>query len=205
MKKYLYNLCVTVVLILLCAGESLAATTAAQALETSAARLNAAPSVTFKLTMTSGGVTTHPTLTISKNKYRLSSPELEVWFNGKTMWVYSPETREVNITEPTPEELVECNPVSLLNNYTSIYTARFPSHGQNLVELVSRNKTSALRKAVIEINPKTKMPVRIDATMTGQKTVNIKIDSSTEGRTLPESTFVYDAKAYPASEIIDLR
>ncbi len=182
-----------------------AAETADGMLRACAAKINATPSVSFKLTMTADNRTSHPTLIVSKDKYRLSSPEMEVWFDGRTMWVYISSTREVTISEPTAAELAECNPMSLLNGYAAQYAARVPASTKNMVELVARNKTTALRKAVIEINGATGFPSRIDATMAGQSTVKIRIDSATAGKALPASTFIYDPKAYPATETTDLR
>ena len=168
-----------------------------------AARLGTAPSVSFRLTMTTGGSTTHPLLTISGNKYRLSSPQMEVWYDGKTMWVFDTASREVSISEPTPEELVECNPMALLTDGATAFASQ--SAGKNAVRLTARSKTSALRSATVAFNPATKFPSRIDATVGSNTPVVIVVDSAVEGKTLPASTFRYDSKSFSAKEIIDLR
>ena len=189
--------------IALAVGLPLQAATPAARLAACATKITNAPSVTFKLTMTAGGTTTHPTLIVSGNKYRLSSPEMEVWYDGKTMWVYMPSTAEVNISEPTADELLECNPIALLSGYAGLYASR--EAGNDVVELTARGKASTLRKAVVHFDQKTNLPTAIDATMNGNQQVKIKIDSAVDGKTLPASTFIYNAKSYPAKEIIDLR
>ena len=45
------------------------------------------------------------TIVLSANRFYLESSELKVWFDGKTQWAYMKENNEVNITEPTTEEL----------------------------------------------------------------------------------------------------
>lgn len=168
-------------------------------------RLNSAPSVTFTLAMTAGAATTYPTLTISKDKYHLTSPEMDVWYDGRTMWVYVPDTREVTISEPTADELMESNPVYLLQHATSAFATSCPAGAKNTVDMTARSKSTSLRKASVTINNATNLPGSIDATMSGNQRVKIKVVEAKIGKQLPASTFIYNPASYPAAVITDLR
>ena len=48
------------------------------------------------------------------NKFRITSPDLMCWYDGTTQWAYSTSTGEVNVTEPTAEEMQMSNPYAAL-------------------------------------------------------------------------------------------
>lgn len=50
------------------------------------------------------------------NKFKIEIPDAITWFDGTTQWVYIKDTDEVNITNPTGDEL---QAISRL--YSSIY------------------------------------------------------------------------------------
>ena len=60
---------------------------------------------------------------MSGNKFTIKSPEMEIWFDGKNQWAYSPNTDEVNLTEPTAEELSQINPLSVINRFANNFNA----------------------------------------------------------------------------------
>ena len=45
------------------------------------------------------------TLVMSGKKFRVLASDVKCWYNGTTMWSYSPATDEVNITTPTAADL----------------------------------------------------------------------------------------------------
>lgn len=191
---------------LVAASAAAFAQSAEQILTKCADKMRAAPSITVKFALSSpGNAPSDCELIVSRDKYRLSSDELEIWYDGNTQWSYSPADREVSITEPTDEELLESNPFAIINSYRTQFTYRKLEGGKNEVELTSKNKMSSIRKAVITVDPKTNLPAKLIVTMSNGRTFSSTVTSAVEGKTLPSSTFIYNKEKYPAKTTIDLR
>lgn len=182
-----------------------ASETAGQILDRCADRIGKAHSITFRFNITAGNERSDCELIISHDRYRLSSRELEIWYDGTTQWSYSPQDSEVSITEPTEEELAEINPFAILSNYKTNYSYRLLSGNGNEIELVSKNKMSPIRKAVVFIDPKTNFPTKLIVTMTNGRAFTVNVVSVTEGKALPATVFKYNKDKYPAKTINDLR
>ncbi len=41
------------------------------------------------------------TIQMKGNKFHYSTPDMKVWFDGKTQWTYMEQTEEVNVTTPS--------------------------------------------------------------------------------------------------------
>ncbi|KAA6307927.1 hypothetical protein EZS27_040399, partial [termite gut metagenome] len=52
---------------------------------------------------------------LKEEKLLLKTDDAVIWFDGKTQWSYWAETEEVNVTNPTTEELQSINPYVLLS------------------------------------------------------------------------------------------
>ena len=55
------------------------------------------------------------------NRFYLNSGGIQSWFDGTTQWSYLESSEEVNVSNPTPEELQTINPYALLSIYKSGY------------------------------------------------------------------------------------
>lgn len=181
------------------------AETAASVLSKCAAKVSAAPSVEFKFVLSYGDTHTPCSILISKDKYRLSSGQMEVWYDGATQWTYATAQKELSITDPTPDELLECNPFAILNNYSKAYTCRRLSGPDHQIELVSKSKSATVRKAVMTVDPKTYLPSKLVVTLSNGRTFSAEVGTATIGKTMPSTAFKYDKAKFPASEIVDLR
>lgn len=170
-------------------------------------KLKGAQSVTANFTMTQNGRSANGTLTVSGNKFVMGTGDMTTWFNGKTQWTMSRQAGECNITEPTPEEVAQVNPIGLLNSYTKYYTAKMlkGSAGYKKVQLTAKSRSNDVSSAVVTISSATFMPAQISVTMRSGGTTTVKITKLTTGKTLPASTFTYPAKSYPKIEVVDLR
>lgn len=63
------------------------------------------------------GGTGNGTLLLKGNRFYLNSGGIQSWFDGKTQWSYLESSEEVNVSNPTPEELQTINPYALLSIY----------------------------------------------------------------------------------------
>lgn len=201
LKRFAYF----ILLVAFCTGRAVAVESAEQLLQRCSDKVNNTPSITLKFVLTYGDNKSNCELIISREKYRLSSTDVEVWFDGSTQWSYSAVDKEVSITEPTEEELLESNPFAIINNYKKAYTFRRLSGEKNEIELVAKSKMSSIRKAVVTIDGRTFLPSKMIVTMSNGRTFSATVSSALEGKALPNSTFIYNKEKYPATTVIDLR
>lgn len=191
----------------LCAAAQSRGMSAVKALDKCAAKINAAPSLTAKFTLAAGTGRYACDMTLSKQRFHLKMPQMEVWFDGTTQWAYGVKSQELSVSEPTADELLESNPFAILNHYSKAYNCRMlqSEGGKTVVELVPKAAAvSSLRKAVVAIDPKTWLPSKITVTLSNGRTFTATVGSISQGKQLPQSRFTFDKKLKVA-ETIDLR
>jgi len=198
-------LILSVVAALLVPVESHAVETASQIIAKCAAKVSASPSFKLKFTLRYGDRSSVCDLTLAKQKYRLSSPEMEVWYDGTTQWTYTVAQKELSITEPTADELLECNPFAILNHYDKAYACRRLSGKGIDIELVAKSAASSVRKAVVSISHSTYLPEKLTVTLSNGRTFSATVSTAVAGKALDSSYFTYDKKKFPALETVDLR
>ena len=64
-------------------------------------------------------------ITVKGDKYKLNIAGQEIVSDAKTVWSYNPETNEVIITSPSPEDEESINLTKLLGNYKKSYKSKF--------------------------------------------------------------------------------
>ncbi len=179
---------------------------AASVLKAASERLRKAPSVTATLTITADDrpVTGH--LTLSGNRFALTTPQGSTWFDGKTLWSHSVSTREVNISEPDPSELAEINPLVMIDTSLSGYSTRLvKSSPDKIVEMTPvKPRGSDIQKAVITISAKTGWPSSIVLTV-NNRPVTVTFDKVTVGKALTGKEFTFNPALFPNATINDLR
>lgn len=148
------------------------------------------------------------TLVMSADKFHLSSDQIMAWYDGKTQWSYSADTNEVNIIEPTPEELVAINPFVIISSFKKSYKPVLlkSESGTYKIRLTPiLPKGAQITEAVITLNAKSFLPSYISITLDSGNKLNIKVKSIKTGVNYPHSTFVFNKKMLPKAEIVDLR
>lgn len=146
-------------------------------------------------------------LTMSQSKFILKTPALSIWFDGKTQWAYIADNKEVNISEPTPEELLESNPFNIIAQFNKHYTCRRlkDAPGAYIIQLTPKSKDSTISSAKITIDKTSDRPTALLLNFASGHSLAISISNIKTGKTMPASSFKFDKKSYPAAEIIDLR
>lgn len=177
-----------------------------QRFATAVAMLRNAPSVTFKYYYEGDRTKIPGTLTIAREKYTLDAGNFRVWYNGSTMWAYAAKSKELSISNPTTEELMESNPFEIMSNYKTYYnlTGIATQGGAMKFTLKPKSRSSSVTQATVILGADDR-PKRLAITFSSGQKVAIVITSVKEGKALPASAFVYDSKKYPASETVDLR
>lgn len=184
------------------------ALSASQLLERCADKLREAPSVSARFTLSApDGSRADGDILLSRERFRLTTQGLRIWFDGRTQWTAYAATREVSITEPTAEELLTGNPFAIITGYAGKYACRLlPGSGAvRDVELTPHSAGGDIRKAVLSVDTRTLWPVRAVVTLSSGATVSAAIRDCATGGKPAASVFAFAASALPGYEIVDLR
>lgn len=178
-----------------------------ETLEKCAAKIRAAKSLAVTYTIQADGKTSQGAMLMSGDKFTLSTPEVMSWFDGKTQWTYSSQIGEVNITEPTRQEVQQVNPFSLIGTVSRDYkvsSLKAPA-GHTALQLTPTRKGTDLRSADLTVSNSTLYPTRIVLTLANGQRVTLTVKSIKAGNALPASNFRYNPKAHPELPVVDLR
>jgi len=145
------------------------------------------------------------------NKFHVQTPEMQVWFNGSTQWVYQDHSEEVNVNTPSEEELQLFNPVYLLGNYQQRFSASYKrevnaANGKPayVVELTPK-RTEDITTIELQIEKSSNLPVQITVnTRNGYKSI-IQLNNIKTGLNQPDTIFTFNKVNFPDVEVIDLR
>lgn len=184
-----------------------AAESATAVLDKAAAKIRSAKSLSASYTISADGHSQSGTLTIAGDRFTIDSPQISSWYDGRTQWTYSANAGEVNITEPTPEELQQVNPFAIINSFKTNYRAsmlKAPA-GEKKIRLTSTNSRSDIHSVELTLSASTLYPTRIVLTMGNRRSVSISINSVKAGAALPVSHFRYDPAKHPGIPVVDLR
>lgn len=145
-------------------------------------------------------------------KFVLTTPEASTWFDGKTQWSYMESSGEVNVTNPTPEELQAINPYTFLYMYQQGFAYRMGTTTQYAgkkvkeVILTSTDPQQELARIVLRVDADTYQPLFIQLEQRETKSVSeITVTSYRTEQRYTDKDFVFDRSRYPDAEIIDLR
>ncbi|MEG1616137.1 MAG: LolA-like putative outer membrane lipoprotein chaperone [Bacteroidales bacterium] len=145
------------------------------------------------------------------NKFYISTPDVDTWFDGKTQWSYVKGNEEVNVTDPTPEEVEAVNPVALLRLYKKGFKVSYKGE-KNVggktgydIEMIPSVKNAQWQQVNLVIDPVTHRPLSITLRQKGGSTHEITFLKITDKLNLKDTEFVFNKINFPAVEIIDLR
>lgn len=189
------------------AGCHAATPTAAQLLAQAVEQIKKSPSLqaTFRASTSDGSA--QGSILLSGNRFKLDTDEFTTWFDGRTQWAYSPRTGEVNISEPTFEELAQINPFAVIGSLKDGYNARRVNapKGSDRLELTPKHKGGDYSKVTLTLNAATHYPSAIEIVATDGARINIAVTSVKAGKMPDASAFRFNRSLFPRAEIVDLR
>ena len=150
-------------------------------------------------------------INLKGNKFVLETEEVTTWFDGETQWTYNKDNNEVNISNPTEEEIQSINPYALLSIYKNGYsyklgnTKNFQGNAVTEIQLKSVNDTQDLDALNIYVNSKNYQLVYLEAKLKDGTHNKITIKDYKNGLNYPDKDFIFDKAKYPNIEVIDLR
>ena len=129
-------------------------------------------------------------LYLEGEKFVVETEGMKTWFDGHTQWSYVASADEVNVSEPTQEELQTLNPYAWLS----------------LITMTAADKRRDPESVYLFVTKDTYRLHQVDLAPRGSKYMTtILINNYQTGQSYPDSFFVFDKKAYPTAEVIDMR
>lgn len=148
-------------------------------------------------------------LLLKGEKFKLSVAGVDTYFDGKTEYVYMPESAEVTVSEPGNEEVKKLNPILIITSYKSgykmLYIGETTDNGNavEIAELYPDDRKSPYARISISVDKSSMKPHAIK--LQGKNGVNttISVDKYTD-MAIDDRQFAFDL-ARKDIEIIDLR
>lgn len=145
------------------------------------------------------------TLVAQGNRFTLSSPEVNIWFDGRTEWSMVKGSGEVNVFNPSAKEIASMNPLNFINLYKKGYKMSMKTVGSNYeVHLVASSSKQSIGEMYLYINKQTYKPAIVKL-RTGKDWTAITIKNFKSLGQKPAAYFSYNAKDYPGVTVIDMR
>lgn len=157
--------------------------------------------------------TTKGTIYMKGDMFKLFFKGREVFSDGKTIWSHDPESREITITEPDPEDDNALNPANLLMVYEKgfkyKFMGEFTNNGRNFyqIDLYPENPKETNYSIVkLKIDKEKKQLESVK--MVGKDGIDylIELVQFKPNVKVVDSMFKYDATKYPSdTEVNDMR
>ena len=199
------------IILLSCLAVALAAVaqTPSAMLDKCLAAINTGGGATASYSITSKEGSSAGTISMQGNKFRVISREAKSWYDGKTMWSWSPMTEEVNITTPTSSELQMTNPIAAVQYFKTSYNmkkAKAKTANTYAIQLKPKKKgADNIQTLWLYIDTKTSLLRTARFEMTDKSVYTVKITGYKQKK-LPASTFTFDKSQVPAgTQVVDLR
>ena len=109
--------------------------------------------------------------------FKVKMFNIEAAYDGKTMYMYSPETDELTLTNPTEQELLESNPLlyaKALVPVCNIVERTSQDGSQTIVTLTPKDQSIGINRFVLKIRNSDLMPLSVEI-KEGKKTSTLKM------------------------------
>lgn len=143
-------------------------------------------------------------------KYRVSLAGQEIICDNKTVWTYTKDANEVQISKYNPNEQT-ISPTKLFTNfYDKEYNYRYAGNekvnGKNcdIIELTPNSKNKQFKKVQLAVdNTRSIVGGKVWEKNGGE--IDYDISGYTPNANVSDAMFTFDPKKYPGVEVIDLR
>ncbi|MDE5840875.1 MAG: outer-membrane lipoprotein carrier protein LolA [Muribaculaceae bacterium] len=185
-----------------------AAETADGMLKKAASGITGTSGLTASFTLDYGSQKVSGTMKAAGRKFALLTSSTSTWYDGKNMWTYNARNGETTLMTPTQREVAEANPLSIVNSYSTDFTAAFAksqTKGSKTIVLTPKSKRSGYKSVHVTIPDGSAFPSRLVIIPSSGQKVTVSVSKVTKDCKLPDATFVYPKSKYPNVEIVDLR
>lgn len=209
MTKYLFT-----IITLLFSGITVFAQTGKEVLDATAQLLtkSTATRVAFTGTNFNGTQETGSfsgTIVLKGGMYNLDSDLIRAWFDGKTLWTIFKGSEEINMSEPTEEELQTINPLYFINLYKQGFNLTCDKMDYNgtpayIVKMRPTDTATSIAEMSVIVSQTSKLPLSIRMKK-GNDWFRIRISECELNLNLDDSFFRFDQGLFPSYDLIDLR
>ena len=164
--------------------------------------------ITASFTIDYGNQKLSGTMKAAGKKFTLQTPSTSTWYDGKIIFLLIGINAFSTLMTPTPQEVAEANPLSIVNSYSNSFTAAFAKSqlkGCKTIVLTPKSKHSGYKTVHVTIPDGSVFPSKlVIIPASGQKMI-VSLNQVKSGQKLSDATFVYPKTKYPKVEIVDLR
>ncbi len=115
-------------------------------------------------------------LTMKGQLFRLSMFNIEAAYDGKTMYMYSPETDELTLTNPTEQELLESNPLLYAKAIVPVCNVAEKAANDGattLITLSPKDQSIGINRFTLRVRNSDLMPLQVEI-KEGKKNTTLK-------------------------------
>lgn len=145
------------------------------------------------------------TMWLSGNKYKIMLNGQIIISDGKAIYTYLPQAREVQISEPD-DEGQSLSPLSILSNYENKYRIKYIKERKGLlvVDLLPL-EGSRFYKIRLELQSADNQLKSVTLSEREGNTFTYLVDQFDTQRNADPSIFTFNKNDYPGVEVVDLR
>jgi outer membrane lipoprotein-sorting protein len=150
------------------------------------------------------------TILIRGDKYNLNFMGMNSISDGKTVWNFNSETKEVHISQANPRDMDMLNPLALIETYDKNFRAKLIREDTErgvavmIIDLIPFENRSFHKVRVLTDKAK-KTIVSIEVHEKNSTTMTFRVDRMQTNVSAPDSEFRFDISKHPGVEIVDLR
>lgn len=144
------------------------------------------------------------------NKYKVSTTAQEMTSDGKTLWTYLKEEKEVQVTNVVHGDDA-LNPAKIFTIYETgfkyLYTGdqKVGAKVYQMIDLTPTDINKPYFKIRLSIDKAAKQIARALILEKNGNRYTYSVKTFVPNAKVPESTFTFDSKKYPGVEVVDLR
>ncbi|TAM98748.1 MAG: outer membrane lipoprotein carrier protein LolA [Chitinophagaceae bacterium] len=145
------------------------------------------------------------------NQFNVQLAGQEIFCNGKTIWTYNKDTKEVQVNnyQPKPGSI---SPESLFNDFYDkdfLYrlraTSKFHNRPVDVIEMTPLDKSKPYFKVIILIDKQNKNVVSTEIYEKGGNRYIYEVEKFMPNAPAAEADFAFNKANYPGVEVVDLR
>lgn len=154
------------------------------------------------------------TIRMNGAMYRLTLPDMRVWFDGQTQWALTGDEdfQEIYISTPSSSEIAQLNPFQMLRDRSSFKASQVKSvtydgkNAQALTLTATGAANMGLSQVTVTIDAQTFHPMAIDVEFTNTSgRLSVVMTDYRTGIETKANDFRCPLSEYKEADIIDLR
>lgn len=168
--------------------------------------------IEFKATVCEGAKevgSTSGTMWLQEKKIKLDTGNMLTWYNGKTRWCYVPRSNEVNIDEPSKNEMAAINPYTFMGIYKKGFKMSVKEtvlRGDAVYEVYLRARYAKMdvKEVYVDVRKKDYQPIciRVREDKDWQRVAVLSFEGNQQ---LPANFFDFPSSEYPGVIENDMR